>query len=219
MEIETARSFFGFLVFGFQFCGCVFITWQPQRRRRWRCNSATATVQQQQQQMFCSFLAISIEKQSRQTLQKVIKCVTACYWSCKFLHAGQKGRQLLPAAAAVDCCNLAQCCTRPSTASDMQLSTSIQLSTVTTERQRPRSPLNAAKITQSRGPNTSDGPTGNSLQQQQLQLQQQQQLQHLGKLQITFTECRTELWGALRGRLPSAAKRLWPVPQLSLPVV
>lgn len=119
-------------------------------------NSATATVQQQQQQMFCSFLAISIEKQSRQTLQKVIKCVTACCWSCKFLHAGQKGRQLLP--VAVDCCNLVQCCTRPSTASDMQLSTSIQLSTVTTERQRPRSPLNAAKITQSRGPNSQ--PTG-----------------------------------------------------------
>lgn len=154
-----------------------------------QCNTATV----QEQQMFCSFLAISIGKQSRHcSTAKVIKCVTACCWSCKFLHAGQKGRQLLP----VDCCNLAQCCTRPSTASDMQLSTSIQLSTVTTERQRPRSPLNAAKITQSRGPNSADGPTGNSLQQrqqQQQQLQLQQQQQHLGKLQITFTECRTEL--------------------------
>lgn len=102
-------------------------------------------------------------KQAR-ALQKVIKCVTACCWSCKFLHAGQKGRQLLPAvavavaiAAAADCCNCLQCCTRPSTASDMQLSTSIELSTVTTERQRPRPPLNAAKITQSRPANSRRG--------------------------------------------------------------
>lgn len=155
-------------------------------------NSATL---QQCKSNKCSahfWLSVSESKAGTAALQKVIKCVTACCWSCKFLHAGQKGRQLLP----VDCCNLAQCCTRPSTASDMQLSTSIQLSTVTTERQRPRSPLNAAKITQSRGPNSADGPTGNSLQrqqQQQQQLQLQQQQQHLGKLQITFTECRTEL--------------------------
>lgn len=78
-------------------------------------------------------------QKAKQQLEKVIKCVTACCWSCKFLHAGQKGRQLF------DCCNLPQL--HGSTASDMQLSsTSIQLSTVTTERQRP---LNAAKITQS----------------------------------------------------------------------